>query len=289
MKRARLSVSPAAPTDSSAIMEAHRLADAESLCYLPTDALQSSPWQPRRALVADDDFAALAASIREYGVLEPLLVRATHDGYELLAGERRLRAARSVGLLEVPARVVRVENDLTARAIALVENLARQDLTPFDEACAIRVLADAYSTACTPLSIRDLAAKTGRSKSGIERALAIARGCTPEVWRAAFDDGRPPDWAALPVRVLEVVARSTSAAERTATLRAWADTLRVTESAVEVASAPMPSDLRRGPRPARPRLETTGDVSRGRWSLTLRSSRWLRPFALDFERSAITR
>src|SRR5579884_1464929 len=99
---------------------------------VPTERIRPGPLQPRRRF-AEEELAALARSIREKGVLQPLLVRpcgdAVEESFELVAGERRWRAARQIGLAEVPV-VVRALGDSEALEVALVENLQREDLSP---------------------------------------------------------------------------------------------------------------------------------------------------------------
>ena len=105
--------------------------DTPRLEELPIDAIRPNPHQPR-VHFDEESLSDLAASIREIGVLQPILVRPATGGYELLAGERRWRAARRAGLSVIPA-VVRPTDDLGSVERALVENLHRQDLTALDQ------------------------------------------------------------------------------------------------------------------------------------------------------------
>lgn len=111
---------------------------------LPVDQIRANPNQPRRRF-DDDALLALAESIRQDGVLQPVVVRADPDGvgYELVAGERRLRATRLAGLDTIPA-VVREVDDRASAELALIENLQRADLNPVERALAFRTLADRY-------------------------------------------------------------------------------------------------------------------------------------------------
>ena len=102
---------------------------------LPLEVLVPSP-QPRKRF---ENLEALAESIREKGVLQPLLVRRVGEAYEVVAGERRLRAAAMAGLKEVPARVLEL-SDKEARLLALVENLQREDLNPYEETLGVLAL-----------------------------------------------------------------------------------------------------------------------------------------------------
>lgn len=99
---------------------------------LPLSALSPTP-QPRRRF---ENLEKLAASIKERGVLQPLLVRPTKDGYAIIAGERRFRAAQMAGLTEVPVVILEVDEP-TAHKVALAENLQREDLNPYEETLGI--------------------------------------------------------------------------------------------------------------------------------------------------------
>jgi ParB family chromosome partitioning protein len=122
----------------------------------------------------------LAASIRVLGVLQPVLVRPTADGYELIAGERRWRAAQLAGLAEVPALVRDVEHQSSLEH-ALVENLHREDLNPVEEAVAYRQLIDDFG-----LSHDDVAARVGKSRSAVTNTLRLLQ-LPPEVLELLVD------------------------------------------------------------------------------------------------------
>ena len=109
--------------------------EAPEVLRLPLDLLRVRG-QPRRRF---ENLVALAESIREKGVLQPLLVRRVGEAYEVVAGERRLRAAAMAGLKEVPARVLEL-SDKEARLLALVENLQREDLNPYEETLGVLAL-----------------------------------------------------------------------------------------------------------------------------------------------------
>ena len=129
-----------------------------------------------------DALATLAASIREHGVIQPILVTETLDGYQLVAGERRVRAARLAGLERIPA-VVRQLADRQQLELALVENLQREDLDPIEAARAYRQLIDDYA-----FSQEDLAARVGRARSTVANTLRLLE-LHPAV-QAAVADGR---------------------------------------------------------------------------------------------------
>jgi len=114
--------------------------------------IEGNPFQPRKEF-AEEDMAALAASIREHGLLQPLLVRRVDESYQLIAGERRLRAAQQAGLVEVPVKVVEADDRRMAE-LALVENLQRKDLGPLEKAASFQRYLNAYGATQTDLAAR---------------------------------------------------------------------------------------------------------------------------------------
>src|SRR6266550_2156528 len=107
-------------------------ADPSPTAVVAIGRIQNNPFQPRKAF-DDDELAQLSASIRSHGVLQPIVVRPAGDGFQLIAGERRLRAAQQAGLSEIPIRVVDF-NDQQVLEAALVENIQRSDLNPIEKA-----------------------------------------------------------------------------------------------------------------------------------------------------------
>ena len=159
-----------------------RAAPASNVPLIPLDRIARNPHQPRNRF-DESETAELAASIELHGVLQPIVVRVAADGgYELIAGERRLRAARIAGLTHIPA-VVRESADGEQLELALVENLQRQDLNAIEEAAAYRELIDRFA-----LSHEDVARKVGKSRVAISNALRLL-DLTPET-REAIADGR---------------------------------------------------------------------------------------------------
>lgn len=149
---------------------------------LAIDRIRRNPLQPRDRF-DDDELAALASSITTHGVLQPVIVRAAPDGdYELIAGERRLRAARQAGLETIPA-VVRDSSGGEVLELALVENVQRADLNPIEEASAYRELVDRFG-----LSHEAVAHQVGKSRVAISNALRLLE-LAPET-RQAIVDGR---------------------------------------------------------------------------------------------------
>ncbi len=157
--------------------------DAAASRRVPIAAIRPGAFQPRRSF-AEDEIEMLARSIREQGLLQPLLVRplgAGEAGFELVAGERRWRAAQQIGLHEVPV-VVRALGDAEAIELALVENLQREDLSALEEAAAYRRLIDAFGRTQT-----QLAEAVGKSRSHVANTLRLL-SLPPEV-RRRLDDG----------------------------------------------------------------------------------------------------
>lgn len=130
--------------------------------------LEMNPFQPRRHF---DQAAleALAATIREHGVLTPVVVRRGLSGYQVIAGERRIRAARLAGLPRIPA-IVKDADDAQALEMALVENLQREDLNPLEAAEAYRRLVEEFS-----LTQEEVAGRLGRDRSSVANALRLLR------------------------------------------------------------------------------------------------------------------
>ena len=147
-----------------------------ALQELPIAAIRANPYQPR-AEFDEAALGALADSIREVGLLQPVLVRPAGDEYELIAGERRWRAARRVGLQTIPA-LVRDTDDTTALEQALVENLQREDLNPLEEAAAYSQLIEDFH-----LTHEQAAERVGRSRASISNSLRLLQ-LPPSIQRA---------------------------------------------------------------------------------------------------------
>jgi ParB family transcriptional regulator, chromosome partitioning protein len=141
--------------------------DAGELRELPTELIKPNPNQPRTK-IDPDSLAGLASSIEANGVVQPLLVRPLPDGsYELIAGERRWRAAQAAGLAKVPA-VVRDQELAERLQVALIENMVREDLNPVDEARACAALVDELG-----LSKEELARRVGRSRPAVSNLIRL--------------------------------------------------------------------------------------------------------------------
>ena len=145
-----------------------RAAARSGILYLRTDELQPKPVQPR-TIFDEESLAELAESIRSYGILLPLTVRRRAGRYELVAGERRLRAARLAGLREVPCVLMDVNME-DAGLIALIENLQRRDLDFLEEANGIRQLIRMFG-----MSQEEAARRLGKSQSAVANKLRILK------------------------------------------------------------------------------------------------------------------
>ena len=140
--------------------------------FLPARAIRPNPAQPRK-IFREEALAELSESIRQHGILQPLSVRRVGAGYELIAGERRLRAAEAAGLSEIPC-IVMTMDDRESGMAAMVENLQRQDLDFVEEAQAIAFLMEKWS-----LSQEQIAKIMGKSQSAIANKLRILRHSAP--------------------------------------------------------------------------------------------------------------
>ena len=147
--------------------------DDSGLQEIPLNELRPSPYQPRTRF-DEQAIEALAASLKERGALQPVLVRRVGERYELVAGERRLRAARAAGLESLPA-MVRDLSDGEAATMTLIENIQREDLNPIDEAHALRGLADLLNQ-----THERIAERVGRARATVTNLIRLLELC-PEV------------------------------------------------------------------------------------------------------------
>lgn len=155
------------PTGSPEVATSSGVTDT-ALLRIPVDRVRPNPFQPRQQF-DDTELEELASSIRANGLLQPIVVRAKGAEYELVAGERRLRAAQRAGLQEIPA-IVRQVGDHEALELALIENLQRSDLNPIEEARAYERLRHEFG-----LTQEQIAARVGKHRSTIANALRLLR------------------------------------------------------------------------------------------------------------------
>jgi ParB family chromosome partitioning protein len=156
-------------------------AEAESLAEIPVGLITVNPNQPRKDFDSNK-LHELADSIRSSGVIQPIIVRRDGRGYQLIAGERRWRAAREAGLQRLPA-IVREATDAESLELALIENLLREDLNPVEEAEAYRKLLAQFGW-----TQEELAQRVGRDRSTIANCLRLLR--LPETIQADLRTGR---------------------------------------------------------------------------------------------------
>lgn len=157
------------------------LFESGRVLFLPTEAIQPNPYQPRRSF-APAELEELACSIRELGLLQPLTVRRREGHWELVAGERRLRAARLAGLAEAPCLSIQTDSQ-SSSLLSLVENLQRRDLDFWEEALALRSLIDTYH-----ISQEEAARRIGKSQSAVANKLRLLK-LYPEVLTILRDGG----------------------------------------------------------------------------------------------------
>jgi ParB family chromosome partitioning protein len=137
------------------------------LAHVPVEQIHANPNQPRKELDSET-VSGLAESIRSQGLIQPIVVRPrVHGGYELIAGERRWRAAVEAGITTVPA-VIREADDRDTLLLGLVENVAREDLSPIEEARAYAILLDEFG-----LSLGEVAERVGKSKPTVSNRVRL--------------------------------------------------------------------------------------------------------------------
>jgi ParB family transcriptional regulator, chromosome partitioning protein len=163
----------------SSLIPARPAAAGAGALEIPLVRIKANPNQPRRR-INEADLATLAASVAAHGVIQPILVTETLDGYRLVAGERRFRAAQLAGLERIPA-IVRQLADRDQLELALVENLQRADLDPMEEANAFRQLIDEFG-----LSQEQVAERVGRARSTVANTLRLL-DLDPQVQAAVAD------------------------------------------------------------------------------------------------------
>ena len=172
---------------------------------LPISAIRPNTHQPRRSF-PEAGIQELAASIREVGILQPLVVRSTEGGFELIAGERRLRAAEEAGLDRVPV-LIRQAGENESMELALVENLQRENLSPLETAAAYQALMEGFG-----LTKEQLARRMGKSRAAVTNTLRLVR--LPESVRALLRDGKLSEGHARALLGLETEEQMVRLAQR---------------------------------------------------------------------------
>jgi ParB family chromosome partitioning protein len=172
---------------------------------VPVSAIRPNTHQPRRSF-SETSIKELASSIREVGILQPLVIRSTETGFELIAGERRLRAAKEAGLDRVPV-LIRQAGEGESMEMALVENLQREDLNPLETAAAYQALMDSFG-----LTKDQLASRLGKSRAAVSNTLRLTR--LPESIRKKVLSERLSEGHARALLGLETEERMLHVAEK---------------------------------------------------------------------------
>jgi len=172
---------------------------------LPVSALRPNSRQPRTNF-PEAGIRELAASIKEVGILQPLVVRPTPGGFELIAGERRLRAAKEAGLERVPV-LIRQAGEDESMQLALVENLQRENLSPLETAAAYQALMDGFG-----LTRERLARRLGKSRTAVTNTLRLVH--LPERIQTLLNDGKLSEGHARALLGLETEEQMTRLAQR---------------------------------------------------------------------------
>jgi len=180
-------------------------ATADAINEVPVGEILPGAMQPRNGM-DDESLGELAESIRENGIMQPLVVRPREGGYELIAGERRWRASQMVGLLKVPI-VIRDVDDRTALELALVENLQRENLDPIEEAKGYAQLMDQFD-----LTQEEVSTKVGKNRATVANALRLIK-LPPEV-QAHVRNGRLSSGHAKVILGLKSAKDQVAAAKR---------------------------------------------------------------------------
>jgi ParB family chromosome partitioning protein len=219
-----------------------RTAPSAGPVEIPISRIRRNPYQPRQRM-GEAELGTLAESIRVHGVIQPILVTETIDGYQLVAGERRLVAAEMAGLDRIPA-VVRQLADRDQLELALIENLQREDLDPIESAHAYRQLIDEFG-----LSQEAIAARVSRARSTVAntlRLLELAPAVQAAIVDGAISEGHGRALGGLATehqaRVLGTIVEQDL-------------TVRQTEELVRRLREPRPVEQRADPRPQDPDLE----------------------------------
>jgi ParB family transcriptional regulator, chromosome partitioning protein len=181
--------------------------DQGGLVEIPVGAIEPNPRQPREAF-DEESLAALARSITEVGVLQPVVVRRRNGGYELVMGERRLRAARMADLATIPA-IIRETDDTETLREALIENIHREDLSPLEQAAAFQELLEDLG-----VSQEELAARLGFSRPHITNTIRLLQ--LPGEVQRLVADGTLSAGHARPLLMLEDPEAQISLAQRVA-------------------------------------------------------------------------
>jgi len=146
---------------------------SSALLSVAPNQIRSNPFQPRKDFSSEKALSAfhdLKASIKSKGLIQPVTVREVNGEYELIAGERRLRACQELGLASIPIHILKVDSDVDMMELALIENLQRDNLNPLEEAEAYALLADKYD-----LSHEEIAGNIGKSRAAVTNSMRLLK------------------------------------------------------------------------------------------------------------------
>ena len=198
-------------TASDAALGAAAAAPESTLVDLPVSSIRPNPRQPRRSMDAEG-LQELARSIASAGVVQPIIVRPAGDGYELVAGERRWRAAQMAGFSVVPA-ILRAASDIESLELALIENVVRQQLNPLDEALALHMLLEDLGVTQECLARMVMPFSRSRSMESITRSATTWLARNDPVWRRSASTSVVLPWSTwATIATLRRSARIASAA-----------------------------------------------------------------------------
>jgi ParB family chromosome partitioning protein len=216
--------------------------DETGLVEVPVQSVAPNPRQPRQAF-GEEALEAMARSIQEVGVLQPIVIRRLDSGYELVAGERRLRAAKLAGLATVPA-IIRTADDAESLREALIENIHRQDLSPLEQAAAFQELQDDLG-----VTQEELAQRLGHSRSHVANTIRLLH-LPPEVQRLVADGSLTAGHARALLSLEDPEAQTTLAVR----IAAEGLSVRQTEELVRSYVAHPAARTEAAPRPVDPKL-----------------------------------
>lgn len=168
-------------SDGEPVVDLVTEADKDKILRVPPDKIQVNPMQPRKSFTGSH-MGELEESIKEYGIIQPLIASLKDDKYELIAGERRLRAAKNLGLDRVPV-IVRDASEQEKLEVSLIENLQRENLNPIETALAYRKLIDEFN-----LSQEEVAKRVGKSRPSVTNSLRLLN--LSEEMQSALIDGK---------------------------------------------------------------------------------------------------
>jgi len=221
---------------------------AGALSQVSVEVIEQSPFQPRKGF-DDDELSALSASIKTHGILQPLVVRQVGDRFQLVAGERRLRAARAAGLDSVPVTVVNF-NDQQALEAALIENIQRSDLNPIEKAMGFKDYLDRYQ-----MTHEQLAVRLGLARPTITNLVALLE--LPQELQSAVRVGQLTTGHAKVLKGITDPARQMQVSKE---IIARGLSVHATEAFVKQSAAEKPAAEGGGEGNGKPHVEKTNHV-----------------------------